>query len=340
MYLIDKEIYEVLPDLNVETENPAYPFSAEQQVQPCSIDLRLSNVFWQAVSKSSIIDLRRSKLAEVSPRRHWRRVVLKPHESHTIRPGQIMLGRTYEKFSMPNQYAGKIEGRSSFSRMGLGVHCTGDFINPGWRGHMPLQLVNKGPYPIKVFPFLPLCQLMLIKLSDVPEHLYGTDRLQSKYMDDDGGPSYWWRDNRIKQLHQALNQQDITLAVQQEILQTIGVQEPEVLERFEAYVDKRPVAALESAEALLDRFAQTEERKRILDRIFKWAHAVPLALTGSLSIKLILEPPFALKHYIVWSITLLSLAVAARALTIKDLDYFGEKELRQLRLSSGKRGIA
>lgn len=334
MYLIDKEIREVLPQLNLEADNPDYPISAEEQIQPCSIDLRLSNVFWLPTSKRAVIDLRRSKLAEVSPRRHWRRVVLKPHESHTIRPGDILLGRTYEKFTMPHTYAGKLEGRSSFSRMGLAIHCTGDFINPGWRGHMPLQLVNLGPHPIKIFPYIPMCQLMLIKLSESPEHLYGAGELQSKYMDDDGGPSYWWRDKRINKLHERLNQRDVALAIQQEILETIGVQEPEVLERFERYVDSRPLGAVESAEVLLDRFAQSEETKRTIDKIWRWAHAVPLALTGSLSIKLLLDQTYGWPHYTVWAITALSLLVAARAVMLKEGEYLGEKELRKLRQSA------
>lgn len=334
MYLIDKEILAVLDQLHVETDNPDFPFSRGEQVQPCSIDLRLSNVFWLPTGKRTAIDLRRSKLAEVSPRRHWRRVVLKPHESHTIRPGDILLGRTYEKFLMPHMYAGKLEGRSSFSRMGLAVHCTGDFINPGWHGHMPLQLVNRGPHSIKVFPYLPICQLMLIRLSDRPEKLYGAEELQSKYMDDDGGPSYWWRDKRVKHLHERLNQRDVTLGMQQTILKTIGTQEPGVLERFERYIDTRALNALDNVEVLLDSFAHSEDRRRVLDKIWRWAHAVPLAFTAGLSAKLLIEQPYGRKHYITWIITFLALILAARVFTINEGDYLGEKELRKLRNTS------
>jgi deoxycytidine triphosphate deaminase len=261
MYLIDKEIRELLPQLGIETDHPDHPFMADEQIQPCSIDIRLSNVFWLPENTRTKIDLRKSKLAEVSPRRHWKRIALKPNECHTIRPGEILLGRTYEKFSIPPICAGKIEGRSSFARMGLSVHCTGEFINPGWRGHMPLQLVNFGPHPIKVFPYLPMCQLMLITLSETPDKLYGERELQSKYMDDDGGPSYWWRDKRIQRLHTALQQSDVALAIQRELLETVGVQEPEVLERFETFVDKHPVGALESSEILLHHFSRAEDER-------------------------------------------------------------------------------
>ncbi len=79
------------------------------------------------------------------------------------------MGRVYEKLHIPERYAGKIEGRSSFARLGLSIHATGDFINPGWSGFMPLQLYNAGEYPIVITPYLPLCQLMLIPLSGLPE---------------------------------------------------------------------------------------------------------------------------------------------------------------------------
>lgn len=331
MYLIDKEIRDVLLHLNIETSHPEHPFLADEQIQPCSIDIRLSNIFWLPVNKRSKIDLRKSKLAEMSPRRHWRPITLKPNECHTIRPGEMLLGRTYEKFSMPSTLAGMIVGRSSFARMGLAVHCTGGFINPGWSGYMPLQLINLGPHSIKVFPYLPVCQLMLIKLSETPENLYGERELQSKYMEDDGGPSYWWRDKRIKRLHVALQQSDVTLAIQQDLLETVGVQEPEILARFENFVEKRPIGTLESSEILLDQFSRSEDWRRSWNKLLRWANAVPLALTGSLSVRFLFERPYVLHHYIIWAVTLLSLLLAARAFIKTEEEYLGSTELKKIR---------
>ncbi len=62
---------------------------------------------------------------------------------------------------------------------------------------MPLQLYNAGEYPIVITPYLPLCQLMLIPLSGLPERSYGEPELESKYINDDGGPSLWWRDRLV-----------------------------------------------------------------------------------------------------------------------------------------------
>ena len=340
MYLIDKEIRSVLADLAIDAPYPGYEFSAEEQIQPCSIDIRLSNIFWMPVSKRPIwnpfvrrqtIDLRKSKLAEISPRRHWRSITLSSTECLTIKPGEMLLGRTYERFTMPPYLSGQIIGRSSFARMGLSVHCSSGFINPGWQGHMPLQLVNSGPHTIKVFPFLPVCQLVLIKLVETPEKIYGENSLESKYMDDDGGPSYWWRDKRIKLLQESLQQNNVALAIQHHLLETVGVLEPEILERFEVFVEKRPIGSLESSEILLDQFSRSEDRRRIWAKILKWSQALPLALFGSLSARILFETPHAAYHYVVWAITLLALPLAARAFLMTDGQYLGTEELKKLR---------
>jgi deoxycytidine triphosphate deaminase len=83
------------------------------------------------------------------PRRHWRKILLGAGESIKLRPGEMILGRTFEAFSIPRSCAGKLEGRSSFARMGLAIHCSADFINPAWRGRMPLQLTNLGASSIR-----------------------------------------------------------------------------------------------------------------------------------------------------------------------------------------------
>lgn len=331
MYLVDREIKAALPQLNFETDNPDYPFLPDEQIQPCSVDIRLCNVFWLPTKRKSTIDLRKSKMREVSPRRHWKVMTLKSTECITIRPGEIALGRTYEKFSIPTENAGKIEGRSSFARMGLSVHCAADFINPGWRGHMTLQLVNLGPHPIKIFPYLPVCQLILVKLSGTPDHLYGERELQSKYVDDDGGPSYWWRDKRIQALHKRLGEKDTALAIQQDVMEKIGAQDIEVIERFDHFMDKTPIGKYESSTVLLDRFAQEEDRKRMRDKLFRWLQALPFALLGSLSVKLLLDKPHGLTHYIVWAITSLSVPLAVRTLIQREGEYLGEKEMGKLK---------
>ncbi len=119
MYLSDREIEALLSDLGFASADPEHPFQASEQVQPCSIDLRLSNVFWEPISGKTI-DLRKARLLDLEPRLLWKRRELRKGESITLRPGRLLLGRVNERLTVPPQYAGKIEGRSSFARLGLG----------------------------------------------------------------------------------------------------------------------------------------------------------------------------------------------------------------------------
>ncbi|PHI35183.1 dCTP deaminase [Pseudoalteromonas sp. GCY] len=268
MYLADNEIRSKLDEINFESESRAQEFCADEQIQPASVDLRLSNSFW-IPKKGGSIDLRKTALMELEPRRFWRKVALKSSDCITIKPNSLVLGRVAEKFSIPPDCAGKIEGRSSFARMGLTIHCSADFINPGYRGHMPIQLYNISPYPIKIFPGIPICQLKFIKLTSIPSRLYGEQELQSKYMDDDGGPSYWWRDKRIKKLQKAFTEYSVDLKTQEELLERIGIQEPEIIERFEVYVSTNPQLASEGVDLLLQGFTKKEDKLRIRDKLIK-----------------------------------------------------------------------
>ena len=215
MYLSDREIKALLPDLGIDGPNSTLPFDPNGQIQPCSIDLRVANVFWvrrrgrrvgrwRRPGRAYAIDLRRAHVNELDPRRDWRRRELGEGEVLTIKPGQSVMARIYERVRTPPSCAGKIEGRSSYARLGLAIHCTGDFINPGWEGYMPLQLFNCGPYAIRVTPYVPLCQLILVKLSSRPDRTYGDVELNSKYVNDDGGPSLWWRDEQVRKLQERL----------------------------------------------------------------------------------------------------------------------------------------
>jgi deoxycytidine triphosphate deaminase len=328
VYLSDAEIANRLGELDFACDNPDQPFSREDQVQPCSIDLRLSNVFWEPVRKRAI-DLRKSRLLELAPRRYWKRRILKRGEYITLKPGKLLLGRVYEKFTVPLDCAGKVEGRSSFSRLGLSVHCTGDFLNPGYRGHMPLQLFNFGPNPIRLVPYLPICQVMLIPLRERPVRHYGLAELQSKYMDDDGGPSYWWRDKRIKSLQEAFHAADIAVELQDALLQQIGVQEPEIIERFERFIARMKTGKRENTDTLLEIFATSEDRLRIRDKLAKGASYALFGIAGSAAVGSLFVHPYSALHYVLAVATILLAWPFTRALLDSPKQYFGKKELEQ-----------
>src|SRR5271157_1126354 len=153
MYLSDHDLLAILPQLNIQAEEGIEPFNPADNVQPASIDFRLGCRFWRPLKRFAI-DLRRPQLLEIQPRRYYREVNLTVGETIILKPKELLLGRTSEEFSLPNGYAGELTGRSSFARLGLMVSSTGGFINPGWHGRMPIQLVNFGPNSIRLTPGL------------------------------------------------------------------------------------------------------------------------------------------------------------------------------------------
>ena len=335
MYLADRDIRNLLPDLAIRAEHPGHEFNEGEQIQPCSVDLRLSNVVWRRrrthwtrrlLRRGPTVDLRKSHVQEIDPRREWRKVVLTDGESVTIRPGEVLMTRIYERFRIPDGYAGKVEGRSSYARIGLAVHCTGDFINPGWSGFMPLQLYNASPFPIKILPYLPICQLMIIRLSSKPERTYGDEELASKYVNDDGGPSYWWRDRSVKELHSRLGNANVPVGIQNEIVDLVRFEDAELLERFERFVGRKRTGEVENADSVLDEFARKEGRRRWLDRAMGFPFAAAFAL--SLGLLVVAYEPW---HIAVWIMTLLLGTGAIYAVNRRDAPYLGPRELIALR---------
>ena len=230
--------------------------------------------------------------------------------------------RIYERFCVPAGYAGKIEGRSSFARLGLSVHCTGDFINPGWEGFMPLQLCNFGPYPIKLAPYFPVCQLMIVRLSSASTRPYGHEDLASKYQNDDGGPSLWWRDERVQALQGRLGQTNFAEAICQDLVAAIRWQSPEVVERFRRDVDRSRVQSVQSADQVLDDFARRERRRRLLDTVALGGPAAWLAVALTLVLL-----PFGLLQVVLIVVGFLTSWLAAAAWFRRDFGYFDPNEM-------------
>lgn len=338
MYLSDRDLRILLPEMELESPEPAQPFDAGAQVQPCSIDLRVSNVFWKASRRRRIyrrlvprrdhvIDLRRSAIHDLDPRRDWKRVDLGEGDTLTLKPNEIVMARIHERFRIPAGYAGKVEGRSSFARLGLQVHCTGDFINPGWNGFMPLQLYNAGPYRLRLTPFLDICQLMLVKLTSTPARTYGDEELQSKYVNDDGGPSLWWRDERVRDVQRRLGEVVATERLQNEVVELVRFTSADVLERFQHFVRDRHVGDVENADQLLDDFATKEDRRRLLDRV---ALGAPWALFGIGGGSLFVVD-FMIWHVFVAVLFVLSLIAALGSYVRRESGYLGAAEVREAR---------
>ncbi len=171
MLLSDRDIRAEITAGRVAVE----PF-AESMVQPSSVDVRLDRFFRVFENhKYSVIDpsIEQSELT--------REVVVEPNEHFILHPGEFVLASTFEIITLPDDIAGRLEGKSSLGRLGLLTHSTAGFIDPGFSGHITLELSNVANLPVKLFPGMKIGQLCLIKLSSPAEHPYGSAVYASRY---------------------------------------------------------------------------------------------------------------------------------------------------------------
>jgi dCTP deaminase len=145
-------------------------------IQPASIDLRLGNSFRVFHNhRAAAIDLRNP------PNNLTEEVKIAPDEPFVIHPGEFCLGRTEEWVELPDDIVARIEGKSSLGRLGLIVHATAGFCDPGWKGTLTLELNNLTRVPIKLYAGLPIAQLSFMTLDAPAERPYGTAGLGSHY---------------------------------------------------------------------------------------------------------------------------------------------------------------
>ncbi len=145
-------------------------------VQPASVDLRLGDSFRVFHNHlATAIDLRRP------PEKLTEEVAVPEGESFVIHPGEFCLGRTLEWVELPDDIVARIEGKSSLGRLGLIVHATAGFCDPGWKGTLTLELNNLTRVPIILHPGLEIAQLSFMMLDRPALRPYGSPDLGSHY---------------------------------------------------------------------------------------------------------------------------------------------------------------
>ena len=102
-------------------------------------------------------------------------------ETFVLHPGEFVLGSTYEVVSLPDDIAARLEGKSSLGRLGLLTHSTAGFIDPGFSGHVTLELANVATLPIKLYPGMKIGQLCFFRLSSPADNPYGSAKYGSRY---------------------------------------------------------------------------------------------------------------------------------------------------------------
>lgn len=151
------------------------PYDADL-VQPASVDIRLDNRFRVFRNyKYSSIDPRavQDELTEM--------VTVDERATFVIHPGEFVLGNTVERVALGNDLVGRLEGKSSLGRLGLIVHATAGYIDPGFDGNITLELSNVANLPILLYPGMKIGQVSFFALSTPAERPYGHPSLGSKY---------------------------------------------------------------------------------------------------------------------------------------------------------------
>lgn len=145
-------------------------------VQPSSIDVRLDRFFRV---------FNNSRYTHIDPAAQQDELtsLVEPadDEAFVLHPGEFVLGSTLEIVTLPDDLAGRLEGKSSLGRLGLLTHSTAGFIDPGFDGHITLELSNVANLPIMLWPGMKIGQLCLFRLSSPAEHPYGSAVYGSRY---------------------------------------------------------------------------------------------------------------------------------------------------------------
>jgi dCTP deaminase len=169
--LSDRDIRAQIAEKRVGVE----PFS-DAMIQPSSVDVRLDKFFRVFENhRYEVIDpaLEQPELT--------REIIAEDGEAFILHPGEFVLASTYEVITLPDDIAGRLEGKSSLGRLGLLTHSTAGFIDPGFSGHITLELSNVANLPVKLYPGMKIGQLCLIKLSSPAEHPYGSAQYLNRY---------------------------------------------------------------------------------------------------------------------------------------------------------------
>ena len=145
-------------------------------VQPSSVDLHLGNRFRVfRNNRTAVIDPREEQpeLTEL--------VEIAGDEPFILHPNEFVLGATFERVALPDDLVARLEGKSSLGRLGLLIHSTAGYVDPGWEGTLTLELSNVANLPIKLYDGMKIGQISFQRLSSAVEVGYGDARIGSKY---------------------------------------------------------------------------------------------------------------------------------------------------------------
>lgn len=171
MVLSDRSIREQLLAGRIRIE----PFDPDD-IQPSSVDLHLSARFQV---------FRNSRYPYIDPTRDQsgltEMVTASLEEPFVLHPGEFVLGATVERIALPDDIVARLEGKSSLGRLGLLIHSTAGYVDPGWDGTLTLELSNVANLPIVLTPGMPIGQISFTAMTTPVDRPYGSPGLGSRY---------------------------------------------------------------------------------------------------------------------------------------------------------------
>ena len=173
--LSDKTIKEYLEEGKIVID----PLKDEQQIQPSSVDLRLGDEFkvFKVIRKPYIDPKDEEDIAE-----YMESSTVPEGEAFIIHPNEFALATTQEYVKVPDDLVARVEGRSSMGRLGVTMHVTAGYVDPGFEGRITLEISNIGAMPVALYPGQRVCQLVFETMTTPAELPYGHPKRNSKYM--------------------------------------------------------------------------------------------------------------------------------------------------------------
>jgi dCTP deaminase len=175
MIFSDRSIKEAMASQRISID----PYEPEF-VQPSSVDLRVGDGF------RVFVNHRYSEIDPRSPQEDLTQLVEVGEEPFMLHPGEFVLGSTLERVRLGEDVVARLEGKSSLGRLGLLIHSTAGFIDPGFEGHITLELSNVATLPIAIFPGMKIGQISFYQMTTAAEFPYGSPELGSKYQGQSG----------------------------------------------------------------------------------------------------------------------------------------------------------
>lgn len=173
--LSDRDIKKYLKEGKITID----PLEDEKQIQPSSVDMRLGDEFkvFKVIRKPFIDPKDPEDLAS-----YMESTVVPEGDAFIIHPNEFALATTYEYVKIPDDLVARVEGRSSMGRLGVTMHVTAGFIDPGFEGRITLEISNIGAMPVALYPGQRVCQLVFETMTSPSELPYGHPDRNSKYM--------------------------------------------------------------------------------------------------------------------------------------------------------------